>query len=97
MEQYDWPGNVRELKNIVERTVVLSQDEKLALTELPEDLKSPSKHQNWSPESSNLQQMEKELIRLKLDECRGNKSKAAQKLGISRRTLYRKIDDYQIK
>jgi len=97
LETYPWPGNVRELKNVVERMVVLSQERKLSLASLS-DLKSPlTSSSNWNPESSNLEQMEKELIRVKLEECRGNKSKAAQKLGISRRTLYRKIDEYQLK
>ena len=49
-----------------------------------------------NPNISNLQEMEKELIRLKLTECGGNKSRAAKKLGISRRTLYRKLHEYLI-
>ena len=98
LEDYSWPGNVRELKNVVERMVVLSGEKKLSSANLPEDLKSSVPlSPNWSPVSSNIQDMEKELIRLKLQECRGNKSKAAEKLGISRRTLYRKIDEYQLK
>ncbi len=98
LENYTWPGNVRELKNVVERMVVLSQEKKLTSVNLPEDLKSSLPPAvSWSPAASNIQDMEKELIRLKLQECRGNKSKAAEKLGISRRTLYRKIDEYQLK
>lgn len=97
LETYHWPGNVRELKNIVERMIALSKDKKLSLLDLPEDLRSATPSLAWNPGSSNLQQMEKELIRLKLEECRGNKSRAAQRLGISRRTLYRKIEDYQLK
>ena len=103
LEQYDWPGNVRELKNVLERMVVLSKGERLTLVHVPEDVKSPrelfplqEKHSgnSWLPEASNLQEMEKELIRLKISEAKGNKSKAARQLGISRRTLYRKIDEY---
>lgn len=97
LEAYPWPGNVRELKNIVERMVVLSQEKRLTVDHLSDDLNFSAGPGTWNPESSNLQQMEKELIRLKLQECRGNKSKAAQKLGISRRTLYRKLEDYQLK
>ena len=101
MESYPWPGNVRELKNVVERMVVLSRDKKLTALNLPEDLKQGENSlaelpTGLNPEISNLQDMEKELIRLKLQECKGNKSKAAKRLGISRRTLYRKIQEYQL-
>ena len=101
MGSYSWPGNVRELKNVVERMVVLSRDKLLTAVNLPEDFK-PGENSftdpptGLNPEISNLQDMEKELIRLKLQECRGNKSKAAKRLGISRRTLYRKIQEYQL-
>ncbi len=103
LESYRWGGNVRELKNVVERMVVLCETSQLTLANVPEDIRSGEgilKEANSGSslslnlESSNLQGVEKELIRLKLQECRGNKSKAAQKLGISRRTLYRKIDEY---
>ena len=107
MESYPWPGNVRELKNIVERMVVLSQGRRLMVNNLPEDLKqeplffgrevpglnAPLFHPQ---QASNLQEMEKELIRMRLTESGGNKSKAARQLGISRRTLYRKIHEYQL-
>ena len=108
LESYLWPGNVRELKNVVERMVVLSQGPTLTAANVPEDLKSGlgamgvggdlslSTDSSWKLETSNLQEMEKELIRTRLQECRGNKSLAAKKLGISRRTLYRKIEQYQI-
>ena len=101
MESYSWPGNVRELKNVVERMVVLSRDKKLTAVNLPEELKQGENSfadlpTGMNPEISNLQDMEKELIRLKLQECKGNKSKAAKRLGISRRTLYRKIQEYQL-
>ena len=100
LKTYPWPGNVRELKNVVERMVVLSQGGKLTLASLPEDLRSGEGILGMTEarpiNSSNLQEMEKELIRVKLQEFRGNKSLAAKKLGISRRTLYRKIEEYQI-
>lgn len=105
LEAYHWPGNVRELKNVLERAVVLSSNPRLSVENLPEDLKTDQRallsknggsKLSWNPEASNLQEMEKELIRVQLSESKGNKSKAAKKLGISRRTLYRKIAEYGI-
>ncbi len=104
LENYDWPGNVRELKNVLERIIVLSRNTRLSLEDLPEDIKTGGRvssensgpKSEWNPGDANLQEMEKELIRVKLNEARGNKSKAAKKLGISRRTLYRKIAEYEI-
>jgi DNA-binding NtrC family response regulator len=103
LESYPWPGNVRELKNVLERMVVLSGAPKLTLENVPEDVRSidgglglrgAGTGGSWNLKASNLQDMEKELIQLKLYESRGNKSKAAKDLGISRRTLYRKLEEY---
>lgn len=99
LSDYDWPGNIRELRNIVERMVVLSSGESLDMAALPEDIRPKSNSavtgSNLSISSSaSLSDMEKEHIKLKLAECKGNKSKAADALGISRRTLYRKLEEY---
>jgi transcriptional regulator with PAS, ATPase and Fis domain len=95
-ENYHWPGNVRELKNIVERMVVLSQNEKLANSDIPQDIYHLKNSASGVPAHLNIRQAEAELIRSKLKELKGNKSKAASALGISRRTLYRKMDEYKI-
>lgn len=97
--RYDWPGNVRELKNIMERMVVLSPDEKLSLSLVPEDIRnlegpSPPHAPNHQPRAQNLEDVERDFIRQALRESRGNKSLAAKRIGISRRTLYRKIGEY---
>jgi len=103
--QYDWPGNVREVKNIVERMIVLSSGAKLTLDNIPEDIlhgRGNSAGRLSVTDSGNsetvgrIDQMEKGLIEKTLTDAGGNKSKAAQMLGISRRTLYRKIDEYKI-
>lgn len=105
LTEYAWPGNVRELKNVIERMVVLSSDSTLTAVSVPSDIRegkslvissaaSPKSFDDNRP--YHIKDMEKDLIRKKLYELQGNKSKAAKELGISRRTLYRKIDEYKI-
>jgi DNA-binding NtrC family response regulator len=94
---HDWPGNVRELENVIERAVVLSTQAEIT----PEDL---GFHQVKKDDTNNLKdsirdtkaQIEKNAIVKALKECGGNKSQAARKLGISRRTIMNKIKQYKI-
>ncbi len=98
--QYDWPGNIRELKNIVERMIVLSSGDMLTLDQIPEDLLAGSSRNPRAGAAleglTKISDAEKELIRKALAENKGNKSVAAGKLGISRRTLYRKLEEYHL-
>jgi DNA-binding NtrC family response regulator len=102
LKKYPWPGNVRELKNVVERMVVLTNDPFLKLHHIPLDIRGPSPadeaalNTGASPGAGNYQikDMERDLIQRKLNEVKGNKSLAAKELGISRRTLYRKLTEY---
>ncbi len=100
--QYDWPGNIRELKNIVERMIVLSSAGMLTLDQVPEDIRQGSPHVAGPLGNvalhgiTKISDAEQELIRSALRETKGNKSNAAEKLGISRRTLYRKLEEYKI-
>ncbi len=100
MQSYDWPGNVRELKNIIERMVVLSKANSIGLEDIPEDLyhrkKDSSSNTGVPSSASNIASMDKNLIAQALKSYNGNKSIAAKKLGISRRTLYRKLSEYEI-
>ena len=102
LSQYDWPGNVRELKNIMERVAVLSRSNTIALEQLPDDIRRKDKLENRQSSaakvknSATIQEMEQEMIRRTLIEANRNKSLAAKKLGISRRTLYRKLAEYKI-
>jgi DNA-binding NtrC family response regulator len=97
--QYDWPGNIRELKNIVERMIVLSSGDLLTLEQVPEDLRQGKPVASGAAPLQGVTKIadaEKEMIRCALLETQGNKSTAAEKLGISRRTLYRKLEEYKI-
>ena len=90
LETYRWPGNIRELRAAVEHAVVLGAGEELSKDDLPVILRNPVSHLP-NQGSLNLAQAEAALIRKALEECGDNKTKAAKKLGISRRTLHRHL------
>jgi DNA-binding NtrC family response regulator len=93
---YHWSGNVRQLKNVIERAVVLAKGDRITLKELPEELMSFSKRKKSSDSGKTLKELELEAIKKTLQECRGNKSKAAKMLGISRKAFYKRIKEHQI-
>ena len=91
---YHWPGNVRELENTIEHAVVLVKTPMIGVFDLPSSLKA---HQNTeAPSPGSMSQNEARLLQETLAECSWNKKKAAQRLGISRNTLYRKLKKYRI-
>jgi two-component system response regulator HydG len=93
---YSWPGNVRQLENVIERATVLCRAEALSLTDLPDEI---AQAEVAAPSSitfsvgTPLDEVEHRLIRETLNYTGGDKSLAAQLLGISTRTIYRKLDD----
>ena len=94
---YSWPGNIRELRNCIESTVVLSKGSVIELDDLPLSVTSAAREdQIHLPLGSTMETAEKEFIIATLNYCKGNKSKAAEMLGIGRKTLHRKIQEYQI-
>jgi transcriptional regulator with PAS, ATPase and Fis domain len=102
---YSWPGNIRELKNCMARAVILSKEATLqpedfpdkALREEPTETKPQGLRSLELPENGiRLRDMEIELVRKTLLKCKGNKSLAAQSLGISRKALYEKMERYGI-
>ena len=95
--QYNWPGNVRELENTVERLVVLSEGDDISLEDLPESIRCISVPLNGNEGSElNLFKVEREHILKVLNEKQGNKTLAAEALGISLKTLYNKLKVYNI-
>jgi DNA-binding NtrC family response regulator len=89
LENYNWPGNVRELQNAVERAVILSSGNKLTANDFI--LQPNETRRKQEQESLNLEQMEQVAIEKALKRSQGNMNKAAELLGITRFSLYRKI------
>jgi two-component system response regulator AtoC len=98
---YSWPGNVRELQNCIERAVALTRFEEILVEDLPD------KVQNFKPsqvvldsgdpsELVSLDELERRYILRVLEALNGNKSLAAQTLGLDRKTLYRKLQQYGV-
>ena len=96
LEAYNWPGNIRELKNIIERAVILADDNVLDETLLPYEMQGPQTVQagNSSPSSFDLSSVEKLHIQRVLNHTHGNRAEAARLLNIGIATLYRKLKDY---
>src|SRR5437773_431064 len=100
--EYDWPGNVRELENVIERAVVMSRGQIITGRELPFGAHDAEGHEEEGEDVSteksffkkSVSQFEKDLIMKALRDANGNRSKAAEMLGIYRRLLYAKIKEY---
>lgn len=103
---YDWPGNVRELKNVVERSVVLSQGNKVDKSMIPANIsksekKYPSTYSGGNfknmiqiPIGLSLEEVERRVIEQTLNSVDNNKTEAAKILGFARKTLHNKLDKY---
>jgi two-component system NtrC family response regulator len=98
LQQHSWNGNIRELKNVMERSVILANGEELTMDVLPLELQYSTASHDKSKQLSafELASAEKLHIQKVLNYTNGNKTKAAELLGIALTTLYRKIDDYGI-
>ncbi len=94
LKRYDWPGNTRELKNIIERTIILTDHEILTSDLLPYELFTSSKSAATQDFEGSMEELEKIHIRKMLVLAKGNKTKAAERLGIGIPTLYRKLKKY---
>jgi two-component system response regulator AtoC len=105
LQGYEWPGNVRELENSIDRAVAVAKDGIVLPSDLPPEVwsrqrksgesgKTPVPHGGGSlvDDRPTLAELERRYIDLILSECGGNKKKAAERLGIDRRTLYRALE-----
>ncbi len=100
---YAWPGNVRELRTALEHAVVLCRGERIAVRDLPPTVRGPGAAGSverqrglLTPGDLTVKEGEKQLILRALNESGGNRTVAAKKLGMSRRTLHRKLHTYHL-
>ena len=101
LTDYAWPGNVRELRTAVEHAVVLAHGERITLRDLPVSVKNAGQlaaapQRLLASSDLTVKDAEKQLIIRALKDCDGNRTRAAQKLGMSRRTMHRKLHVYQL-
>lgn len=96
MSNYDWPGNIRELQNVCERLQILSEGHTIMLGDLPENIRNPEMKDetgDYDPKIT-VSELEKRWILKALEHFDGNKTQAAQALGITIKTLYNKLHEY---
>ena len=111
LQGYPWPGNVRELRSAVERAVILARGDTITLRDLPPDVRTATApgtgprvllHPEASPappgpaKLTQVEEAERQLIIQALRETGGNRTEAARRIGLSRRTLHRKLHHYQL-
>ena len=89
---WPWPGNVRALRHAVERAVIMSESDRLEPTDFP--LAEPETPHKTAPETSRLDQVEKDAIVRALEKHKNNVSRAAEALGLTRTSLYRRMEKY---
>ena len=100
--KYAWPGNVRELRSAIERAVVLCRGEKITARDLPESVRGlvtadgSAARRILARDDLTMAEAEKQLIIRALADTKGHRTRAAQMLGISRRTLHRKLHTYKL-
>jgi DNA-binding NtrC family response regulator len=96
--QHSWPGNVRELRTAIEHAVVLCRGEKIAARDLPASVRTAGAAETPVPQQNalTLKEAERQLMERTLKETGGNRTLAAQKIGMSRRTFHRKLHLYHL-
>jgi transcriptional regulator with PAS, ATPase and Fis domain len=100
LERFRWPGNVRQLINVIERAKILADDQSIVASDLPPELNAPPQEASLMsgdhPLSDDLEALQKSKIVEVLGRVGGNKTRAARLLGITRRSLYRLLERYDL-
>ena len=106
--QYAWPGNIRELENLVERMILMARGDTIVFADLPSELKTTIESDSTSPSGirqkpfkdimkNHMEDIEKQMIISVLEECCNNVTRAAKKLGLSRKGLQLKMMKYKLR
>jgi DNA-binding NtrC family response regulator len=96
MKAYRWPGNVRQLRNVIERALIVTRGPLIGVADLPADLRRGGGSGGVFEIrlGTSLDDVERELIKRTIEFAGGNKSRAAELLGVSLKTLYNRLDRY---
>jgi two-component system NtrC family response regulator len=94
LEQHDWPGNVRELENVIERVVVMGEDESVDALEVERFLQRRGGSARGELPSLQLETLERMALVAAMSRFRGDKKAAAAELGVALKTLYNMLDRY---
>jgi DNA-binding NtrC family response regulator len=97
LQSHPWPGNVRQLRNVIERALIISQGRTIRKSDLPDAFRVANNSASSfikMPLGSSLEEVEKEMITRTIEFTGGNKTRAAEILGVSAKTLYNKLEQY---
>jgi transcriptional regulator with PAS, ATPase and Fis domain len=94
LQRYPWPGNIRELQHAIERAIIMADGNELDSRDFFFLSAKPNSDKNISSSTLNLDDMERSTIQRAIDKNGGNISKAAKELGLTRASLYRRLEKY---
>lgn len=94
LQRYNWPGNIRELQHAIERAIIMAESDELDSRDFFFLSAKPTNEKISAPASFNLDEVEKTVIQKAIDKNGGNISKAAKELGLTRASLYRRLEKY---
>ena len=96
LQSHSWPGNIRELRNVIAKVAMLASGTEIDASAVMAELSAEQQKTNIPVPSGDLQNMERQMVLKALENTGGHRAKAAEQLGISRRTLSRKLGEYKI-
>jgi hypothetical protein len=96
LQSHSWPGNIRELRNVIAKVAMLASGKEISASDVMAELSAEQQKTNIPVPSGDLQDMERQMVMKALENTGGHRAKAAEQLGISRRTLSRKLGEYKI-